>query len=49
MCGLWKQGQSTQQDYGDAVHHCRDKIRTAKGQLEMKLASTVVDNKKMLF
>ncbi|KAK4810807.1 LOW QUALITY PROTEIN: hypothetical protein QYF61_008779 [Mycteria americana] len=43
---LWKQGQATQEDYKDAVHHCQEKIHTTKAQLELKLASTVVDNKK---
>ena len=44
--GHWKQGQVTGEDYRDAVHHCREKIRATKAQLEFKLASTVKDNKK---
>ncbi|KAK4815532.1 hypothetical protein QYF61_003224 [Mycteria americana] len=44
--GRWKQGQVTQEDYRDAVRHCREKIRVAKAWLEFKLASTVKDNKK---
>ncbi|KAK4821298.1 hypothetical protein QYF61_018047 [Mycteria americana] len=47
--GLWKQGQATQKDYRDAVHHCREKIRMAKAQLQLKLVSTVVDIKKGFF
>ncbi|GAB0206331.1 hypothetical protein GRJ2_003178100 [Grus japonensis] len=46
MYGLWKQGQATEEDYRDAVRHCREKICTTKTQLELKMASTVVDNKK---
>ena len=28
--GLWKQGQAAQEDYRDAVCHCREKISVAK-------------------
>ncbi|GAB0206466.1 mitochondrial enolase superfamily member 1 [Grus japonensis] len=44
--GHWKQGQTTWEDYRDAVRHCREKIRVVKAQLEFKLDSTVKDNKK---
>lgn len=36
----------TQEDYRDAVCHCREKIHAAKALLELKLAITVRDNKK---
>ena len=49
MYGHWKQGQATQEDYRDAVGHCREKICAARAQLEFKLASTVKDNKKGFF
>ncbi|GAB0205816.1 hypothetical protein GRJ2_003047200 [Grus japonensis] len=45
----WKQGQATWEDYRDAARLCREKIRAAKAQLELKLASTVGDNKKGFF
>ncbi|GAB0207904.1 mitochondrial enolase superfamily member 1 [Grus japonensis] len=45
----WKQGQATWEDYRDAAHLCREKIRAAKAQLELKLASTVGDNIKGFF
>ncbi|GAB0177896.1 hypothetical protein GRJ2_000254900 [Grus japonensis] len=45
----WKQGQATREDYRDAAHLCGEKIRAAKAQLELKLASTVGDNKKGFF
>ena len=43
------QGQVTQKEYRDVVHHYREKICVAKGQLEFKLASTMKDNKKGCF
>ena len=42
----WKQGQATRVNYRDDIHLCRDKICVAKTQLQLKLASTVADNKK---
>jgi len=46
---LWKQGQETQEDYKDAVRLCREKIRRAKAQLELYLATAVKDNKKCFY
>ncbi|GAB0196742.1 hypothetical protein GRJ2_002139500 [Grus japonensis] len=37
------------EDYRDAARLCREKIHAAKAQLELKLASTVGDNKKGFF
>lgn len=42
----YKQGQATQEDCRDAVHHCRKKVHVAKAQVEFQLASTLKDNKK---
>jgi len=44
---LWKNGQSTQEDYKDIMRLCREKVRRAKAQLELSLATAVKDNKKM--
>lgn len=33
------------EDYRDAVHECRQKTCMARGQLELKLTSSVGDNK----
>ena len=46
---LWKKGQVTQEDYRDTVRLCREKIRKAKAQLELKLATAVRDNKKRFY
>ena len=51
MYGCWKQGQAKWKDYRDAVRirtH-REKIPVAKAQLELKLATSVGDNKKFSF
>lgn len=44
--GPWKQGQVSWEDYRDTIHHCREKTGVTKAQLELKLASTVWDNKR---
>jgi len=41
---LWKKGQATQEDYRDFVRLCREKIRRAKAQLELNLATAIKDN-----
>lgn len=43
--GHWKQG--LQEDCRDAVCNCREKICEAKAQVGFKLASTVMDNRKI--
>ncbi|GAB0208059.1 mitochondrial enolase superfamily member 1 [Grus japonensis] len=45
----WKKGQATQEEYRDLVRSCRDKIRKAKAQLELNLATAVRDNKKCFY
>ncbi|GAB0209753.1 hypothetical protein GRJ2_003441000 [Grus japonensis] len=47
--GLWKKGQATQGDYKDVVRLCREKIRRAKAQLELNLATVIKDNKKCFY
>ncbi|KFQ28363.1 hypothetical protein N332_04074, partial [Mesitornis unicolor] len=42
---LWKKREATQKDYKVAMRLCREKIRRAKVQLELNLASAVKDNK----
>ena len=44
---LWKKGRATQEDYKDVMRLCREKIRRAKAQQEINLATAVKDNKKM--
>lgn len=39
----------TREDYRDADQNCREKICAVKAHLELKLSSTVGDNKKGLF
>ncbi|GAB0187132.1 mitochondrial enolase superfamily member 1 [Grus japonensis] len=46
---LWKKGQATQENYKDVVRLCREKIRRAKAQLELNLATVVRDNKKCFY
>ncbi|KAK4823930.1 hypothetical protein QYF61_008316 [Mycteria americana] len=46
---LWKKGQATQEDYKDVVRLCRKKIRRARAQLELNLATAIKDNKKCLY
>ena len=44
--GLWKSGQATYDDYRYVANMCRDKIRKAKAQLELSLATKVKGNNK---
>jgi len=46
---LWKKGQATQEDYKDIRQLCREKIRRAKAQLELSLATAIRDNKKCFY
>ncbi|KAK4830064.1 hypothetical protein QYF61_008402 [Mycteria americana] len=46
---LWKKGQATQEDYKGVARLCREKIRSAKAELELNLAAAVKDNKKHFF
>ena len=41
VCGFWKSGQATYEDYRYVVKLCREKIRKAKAQLELSLATKV--------
>ena len=42
----WKQGCVSWDEYRDVVCVCRDRIRTAKAQMELNLARDVKDNNK---
>ncbi|KAK4818051.1 LOW QUALITY PROTEIN: hypothetical protein QYF61_004578 [Mycteria americana] len=42
-------GQATQEDYKGVARLCREKIRKAKAQLELNLATAVRDNKKCFY
>jgi len=42
---LRKKGQATQEEYGGLVRSCREEIRKAKAQLELRLATVLRDNK----
>ncbi|KAK4831158.1 hypothetical protein QYF61_015628 [Mycteria americana] len=46
---LWKKGQATQEDYKDVMRLGREKIRRAKAQLELNLATAMQDNKKCFY
>ncbi|KAK4817527.1 hypothetical protein QYF61_019113 [Mycteria americana] len=49
VCDFWKKGQATQEDYKGVARLCREKIRRAKAELELNLATAVKDNKKHFF
>ena len=46
---IWNKGQATQEDCKDVVRLYREKIRRAKAQLELNLATAVKDNKKCFY
>ncbi|PKU36355.1 rna-directed dna polymerase from mobile element jockey-like [Limosa lapponica baueri] len=46
---LWKKGQATQEEYRHLVRLYREKIRKAKAQLELNLATNIRDNKKCFY
>jgi len=46
---LWKKGQATQEEYKGLVRSCREEIRKAKAQLELRLATVVRNNKKCFY
>ena len=47
--GLWKSGQATYEDYRYVVKLCREKIRKAKAQLELSLATKAKVNSKCFY
>ena len=49
VCGLWKSGQASYDDYKYIVQLHREKNRKAKAQLELNLASKVKDNSKYFY
>jgi len=44
---LWKKGHVTQEEYRGLIRSCREEVRKAKAQIELRLATVVRDNKKM--
>jgi len=46
---LWKKGQTTQEEYRALVRSCREEIRKAKTQLQVRLATVVRHNKKCFY
>jgi len=46
---LWKKGQATQEEYRVLIMSCREEIRKATSQLELRLANVVRDNKKCFY
>ncbi|KAK4815416.1 hypothetical protein QYF61_001404 [Mycteria americana] len=46
---FWKKGQALPEEYRDLVKSYREKIRKAKAQLELNLATVVRDNKKCFY
>jgi len=46
---FWKKGQTTQAEYKHLARSCREKIRKAKAQLQLNLATVVSDNKKCFY
>jgi len=46
---LWKKEQATQEEYRGLVRSCREEIREAKAQLELRLSTVVRDSKKCFY
>ncbi|RMB92801.1 hypothetical protein DUI87_30695 [Hirundo rustica rustica] len=49
MYQLWKGGQASQEVFKGGAKECRKKIREAKAQFELRLATSVKDNKKCFY
>ena len=49
MYRKWKEGQATKEEYRQAARKCRDGLRRAKAENEMKLARDTKSNKKAFF
>ena len=46
---LWKKGQAIRGDYKEVAKVCREEVRKAKAQLELRLATAVKENKKSFY
>ena len=46
---FWKKGHAVHEEYRDLIRSCREKIRKAKAQLELRLTTVVKDNRKCLY
>ena len=49
VCVLWKKGQATWGDYREVAKVCREEVRKAKAQLELRLPTEVKENKKSFY
>ncbi|NXQ07519.1 LIN1 transcriptase, partial [Vidua macroura] len=49
MYHLWKEGQVSQEIFKGAARACRKKIREVKAQFELKMVTSVQDNKKCFY
>ncbi|NWZ36396.1 RTJK polymerase, partial [Brachypodius atriceps] len=49
MYHLWKEGQLSQEVFKRAARPCRKKIREAKAQFELRMVTSVKDNKKCFY
>ena len=45
VCGMWREGQATSEEYRNVVKACRDATRKAKVHLQLNLARDVKDNR----
>ena len=43
---LWKKGQATWGDYKEVAKVCREEVRKAKAQTQLRLATAIKENKK---
>ena len=46
---LWRKGQATWGDYKEVAKVCREEVRKAKAQPELRLATAVKENKKSFY
>ena len=46
---LWKKGQETQDEHRGLVRSCSEEVRKEKVQLELRLTTVVMDNKKWFY
>jgi len=49
VCGMWKEGQTTWEEYRNVLKACRDATRKTKVHLELNLVRDVKDKKKRFF
>ena len=49
VCVLWKKRQATWGNYKEVAEICREEVRKAKAQLELRLATAVKENKQSFY